>query len=60
MKTCKVCGAPEGQRVFRHKFNGSWTQVWEIVCADQDYSPSATITYLDSEGLCRKCRPQPK
>lgn len=57
--TCKNCGAPEDQRVFRHSDGKQFTQSWEVVCSDPEYSPNATMIYLDKDYLCRKCR-QPK
>lgn len=56
MITCKSCGAPDGQRVFRHEDGKQFTQSWDLVCEDADYSPRASMIYLDKNGLCNKCR----
>lgn len=54
--TCKSCGAPEGQRVFRHSGGKKWTQEFDVVSMDPEYSAHATIINLDRSGLCNKCR----
>lgn len=56
IETCKNCGAPSGQRVFRHKDGKRWCQDWDMVCAQPEYSPRASMIYLNpATQLCSKC-----